>query len=68
MTLKMIEGCTLFFSNFISYLPTYLLIFLSLFIFRWREVVESSDGGGVFKLQTLVEKMPDVAEVWTMFV
>ena len=30
--------------------------------------MESSDGGGVFKLQTLVEKMPDVAEVWTMFV
>ena len=30
---------------------------------RWKEVLDASVGGGVSQIQTLVDKMPDVAEV-----
>lgn len=38
------------------------LLILSL-SFRWKEVIDAAVGGGVSQIQTLVEKMPDVAEV-----
>ena len=30
---------------------------------RWKEVLDASVGDGVSQIQTLVDKMPDVAEV-----
>jgi hypothetical protein len=30
---------------------------------RWREVILVAPGGGVAQIQTLVKRMPDVAEV-----
>lgn len=30
---------------------------------RWKEVLDSAVGGGFSLIQTLVEKMPDVAKV-----
>ena len=39
------------------------LITYSAYSNRWKEVLDAAVGGGVSQIQTLVEKMPDVAEV-----
>lgn len=36
-------------------------------ITRWKEALDSAVGGGFTLIQTLVEKMPDVAKVGSAF-
>lgn len=66
LTYIMLIGFVICISCEILLLPSHLISFIHLLIHRWKEVMDSAVGGGVSQIQTLVEKMPEVAEVSAM--